>query len=216
MKRFAGTAAVASLGLVLAACSGTTTAGTPSASGSPSVNSTVSTPSSGAQKLPFAGAPKVPNPLPESIASSDPCTTFLTPAQVTKDLGTPTTSKPDTSTVPGPGCQWANTANSGQLLINFDTTTLSGLSGTYKNIQPKAEVWKVLPPIQGFPAVAHVTPSGGSPDEYCAISIGIADDLSVEMGVFLSDGHKGKVNPCEAAATVAADVVTTLRQKAGA
>ncbi|SDW30067.1 Protein of unknown function [Amycolatopsis xylanica] len=154
-------------------------------------------------------------PLTASPVAGDPCRDLLTAEQVRTQLGSPVTSKRADDPGIGPGCDWVNTATSGHLIINYDTVTHTGLSGTYKNVQPRAEVWRELPLIQGFPAVAHVTPGGGPPDQYCGVTIGLADDLSLEMSIFLSDARKGKTNPCDVGAGVAADVVATLRQKAG-
>ncbi|GAA1982434.1 hypothetical protein GCM10009754_69170 [Amycolatopsis minnesotensis] len=98
----------------------------------------------------------------------------------------------------------------------MDTQSRHGLSGLYANVQPKAEVWKVLPAIQGFPAVASVTPSGGAPDRYCSISVGLLDTATVDVGLFLGDSKIGKVDPCTVGSRAADAAVSTLREKAGA
>jgi hypothetical protein len=64
--------------------------------------------------------------------------------------------------------------------------------------------------------VAHVTTSGGDPSYFCQVTIGIADDLAVDVSIALSDAKRGKVDPCQVTAVAADMVVTNLRQKAGA
>jgi hypothetical protein len=85
----------------------------------------------------------------------------------------------------------------------------------YQNTQPKAGVWKVLPAIQGFPAVAHAGSKGTTPNDYCQVSIGFADDLAIDVGVTLGRTKVGVTDPCEVTAQIADQVVTTLRAKAG-
>jgi hypothetical protein len=86
----------------------------------------------------------------------------------------------------------------------------------YQNTQPQSGVWKVLPAIQGFPAVAHAGRKGTTPDDYCQVSIGLADDLAIDVGVTLGTTKIGAADPCEVTAQIADQVVTTLRAKAGA
>lgn len=164
--------------------------------------------------LPHSGAPKVASPLPASVFGGGPCTA-LDPRQVTMALGTDVAGRPDQNKT-GPMCEWVNQETGAEVSVGFITETHQGLSGPYQNTKPQSVVWRELPPIQGFPAVAHVTPAGGPPDEFCAVSVGIVDDLSFDVSAFLSWDKKGKVDPCDAVARLAGLVVTTLRQKAGA
>lgn len=196
----------------LAGCSGTTTPGTPSAT-SPIEPS--ATPDATTSPLPYAGAPRVPNPLPSSITNGDPCADFLTPEQVKLSLGTPTRTKRADEASIGPGCDWANTETAGHIIAAYATALPDGLSAVYKNIKPKANPWREFPSIQGFPAVGYVTPSGGSPDEFCQVSIGVNDGLTVELSVFLGSASRGKSDPCEVGQKISDRVMTSLRQKAG-
>ncbi|GAA4531672.1 DUF3558 domain-containing protein [Amycolatopsis samaneae] len=164
--------------------------------------------------LPRGGAPKVDSPMPVSALSSDPCQSALTPGQLEKILGTAPQGKPDSSPL-GPACNWHNSDKGSHASVSYDTQTRTGLSGEYENTKPQAVVWRPLPPIQGFPAVAHVTPSGGEPDYFCQVSVGVADDLSFDASIILGPAKKGKVDPCQVTAQVADMVVTNLRQKAG-
>ncbi|OXM42540.1 DUF3558 domain-containing protein [Amycolatopsis alba DSM 44262] len=163
--------------------------------------------------LPYAGAPKVTNPLPASVLSGDPCSTALTPGQVKQAIGVEVPGKPNNlvETV-GNGCTWANSATLGQILVTYVTKTHDGLSGVYKNSQPKNPIWRPLADIQGFPAVAY----SNNKDQDCTVTIGIADDLSVDVGGFLGDGKRGKADSCEVTAQMAGLVVSTLKQRAGA
>nr|WP_254126679.1 DUF3558 domain-containing protein [Amycolatopsis sp. CA-230715] len=185
--------------------------GTPAApQDSPAANSI---PQTATTAVPFAGAPKVPSPLPDSAMAGDPCT-VLTPQQVKDALGNKVSQKRDDISGIGPNCFWS-TDSGATIAVTLDTEPRHGLSGLYANVQPKAEVWKVLSAIQGFPAVASVTPSGGKPDRYCNISVGLLDTATVDVGLFLGDSKIGKVDPCTVAVRAADAAVSTLRQKVG-
>src|SRR5215217_6976818 len=202
------------IALVAAGCSsGPTTTGTPSAA--PTKNSSPASSGSATSSLPYAGAPKVPNPLPASIVNGDPCKDFLTPAQVEVTLGTPTDIKRADEPSIGPGCDLANTQTGAHIVVAYSTALPGGLSAIYQNIKPKASPWKEYPSIQGFPAVGYVTPSGGLPDRFCQVSTGITDNLTVELSLFVGSGKRGKVVPCDAAEAVANQIMATLSQKAG-
>jgi hypothetical protein len=153
--------------------------------------------------------------LPASVLSGAACATALTSQQLTTILGMAPPGKPTSDTV-GTTCDWGNSDKGSGVTVAYDTKDHTGLSGFYENTKPKAVVWKELPAIQGFPAVAHVTPNGGDPSYFCQVSIGIADDLSVDVSIILSDAKKGKVDPCQVTAVAADMVVTNLRQKPGA
>ncbi|WP_340681647.1 DUF3558 domain-containing protein [Amycolatopsis coloradensis] len=200
----------AATALTVAACSGsgaTPGTSTPAPPTTPAASS--------GQELPYAGAPKVSMPLPESIFSGDPCADTLNADQILKAVGKPSeTKRVDADTV-GPGCQWLNKSTTGQVTMRYATKLPGGLSAIYENVKPKAEIWKPISSLQGFPAVAYVSPSGGSPTEFCQISIGATDSTTIEVSVFLSLNSEGKKDPCESANTVADLVMTSLRAKAG-
>ncbi|MFI5612520.1 DUF3558 domain-containing protein [Amycolatopsis sp. NPDC051903] len=165
-----------------------------------------------AAALPHSGAPKVEHPLPASVLSGDPCHDALTSDQLKQILGTAPTGKRDDSSGIGPACDW----NAAALVsVSYATKTHQGLTSVYANTRPKARVWKELPPIQGFPAVAHSTYSDDTPNDFCQVSVGVSDELSFDASLVLSAGKVGKADPCDLAARVADMVVTNLRQKAG-
>jgi hypothetical protein len=184
-----------------------------SAQPAPSAGQSVGGPAAD-EALPHSGAPKVTNPLPASVLEGGPCTA-LDAGQVARALGAAVAGRPVQDPT-GPSCDWSNHETGGMIGVGFVTETHQGLSGPYENTKPKAVVWRELPPIQGFPAVAYVTPSGGAPDLFCAVSVGIADDLSFDASGFVSRERRGKVDPCDAVAQLADLVVTSLRRKAGA
>lgn len=171
-------------------------------------------PSSTAAALPHSGAPPVRDPLPESVLTGNPCEDALTAAQVKAALGKAVVGEPGRIAA-GSTCEWQRAEKGSSVGISYDTATHQGLSAVYANTRPKSVVWRRLPPIQGFPAVAHVTTVGGPPDQFCYVSVGLADDLSVDIGATLGFAKDGEVNPCDVTAQIADMVVTTLRKKAG-
>jgi hypothetical protein len=200
----------------VAGCGSDTRQGSPSgADPTQDSSSTRTSTSAVTAALPHSGAPKVANPLPAPVFAGDPCTDALTPEQVKLALGVNTPGTAGQSPL-GRKCTWRNQANGSSAVVSYDTRTNEGLSGSYRNIKPHATIWRELPLIQGFPAVAAVTPDGGPPDEFCQVSVGLADNLAVDISVLLSDTKKGTADPCEGAARVADMAVTNLRQKAGA
>ncbi|MFD9961653.1 DUF3558 domain-containing protein [Amycolatopsis sp. NPDC058986] len=210
------TASVFGVGAVflLAGCSGgeTGSAAPPKSSVDPAGSSSGR---ANGQALPYAGAPKVAEPLSSSVLSSGPCAA-LTPQQVKTALGVDAQGRSDTLPGIGPKCIWDNLERGAKVTVYYVTETGRGLSGLYENTKPQAAVWKPLPGIQGFPAVAYVASTGGDPREFCAVSVGIADNLTVETAVSLGESKIGKADPCAIAPKEADAVVTTLRAKAGA
>ncbi|MFI9450396.1 DUF3558 domain-containing protein [Amycolatopsis sp. NPDC052450] len=208
-RRLAIPFAAATLFMVTACSSGGANLGNPTSppTATPDVTSQ--------QNLPYAGAPKVSTPLPESIFTGDPCADTLTPDQVLKAVGKPSeTVRKDQDSI-GPGCEWFNTSTTGQVIMRYATKLQGGLSAIYENVKPKAEIWKPIDLLQGFPAVAYVSPSGGSPDKFCQISVGATDNTTIEVSMFLSLNSQGKKDPCESAKNVTDLIMTSLRAKAG-
>ncbi|MFD5091014.1 DUF3558 domain-containing protein [Amycolatopsis thailandensis] len=208
-RQFIVTAVCAAAVFAVASCSGRDT-------NSESLTSTPSTTTNetSRQALPYGDAPKVQTPLPESIFSGDPCADSLTADQIMKTLGKPVdTKRADAETV-GPGCDWRNTVTTGHAIMRYATKLPDGLSAIYENVKPNALKWEPLT-VQGFPAVAYVSPSGGSPDKFCQVSIGATDNTTIEISGFLSLNSQGKKDPCDAAKSTADLVMTSLRAKAG-
>ncbi|WP_244223405.1 DUF3558 domain-containing protein [Amycolatopsis circi] len=163
------------------------------------------------QSLPYGGAPKVENPLPDNALSGDPCQA-LTPQQLTGQLGSAVPGKPDTS--PVRACDWISPDTHGFIGLSFFDKHNDGLSNVYVNVRPQMKRFDVLQPIQGFPAVAYSTQPGPN-SQTCDVNVGVTDQLSFAVEVTPGGTKFGNVDPCPLAADVANDVITTLKQKAG-
>jgi hypothetical protein len=148
--------------------------------------------------------------LPESVLSGDPCTDALTSAQVKDAFGIVVPGKPDNTAATGPFCQWFNPNTAGNISVAYVTKSHNGLSGVYQNTRPQSKTWEELA-IDGFPAVAHDKSANN-----CQISVGLADDLSIDVSGTLGNDSRGTVDPCQSTQKAATAVVTTLKQKAGA
>ena len=177
---------------------------------------TAASPSSArAAALPYGGAPKVEDPLPPSVLSGDPCRDAVTPEQLREILGTPTSPQPDNIDATGPTCHWGNLDSGAGLDVYYDIRTRQGLSSVYQNAKPKTTTWRPLPLIRGLPAVAFSINTGSRVDDSCDVSVGIADDYSVDAALNLGHAKAGKTDPCEPTARVAAMVIDNLRRKTG-
>ncbi|TVT61907.1 DUF3558 domain-containing protein [Amycolatopsis rhizosphaerae] len=196
--------------VVLAACSNSPEPGNPQPSSA--AGSSAST-SSANSALPYAGAPQVADPLPVSILSGDPCVDALTADQTRTIFGQVESGGRSDHGALGPTCGWSNLDSGASLLVTYDLTH-DGLSSVYRGSKPRATVWREVS-TQSFPAVAYVTDLGGSKDAFCAISVGVADSATVDIGLTLSRAKVGKSDPCAVNAQIADLVIGNLRQKAG-
>ncbi|MER6791680.1 DUF3558 domain-containing protein [Amycolatopsis mediterranei] len=166
--------------------------------------------------LPYAGAPKVPDPLPVSVLSGDPCADALTHEQVVAAVGVDVPGKRGDLAQIGPGCTWFNRDTGGAVGVSYTINTHVGLSGVYANTQPQSAVWKELPPVQGFPAVAYAGNNGGAvPEGFCQASIGLADSFSVDVSLTLGSSKRHTEDACSLITQIADMTVTTLKAKAG-
>ncbi|MCG3756678.1 DUF3558 domain-containing protein [Amycolatopsis sp. Poz14] len=191
----------AAAGLLLAACS-TPTGGVPS----PATSAPGST---SAGSLPYAGAPKVEHPLPDSIISGSPCDA-LTPEQVKADVGHAADGEPETLPI-GSSCTWSNTAGA-SLGVFFTNKRHEGLSPYYAQTRKQMKRFDVLPPVQGYPAVAY-SDKPGSVSPFCQVAVGIAD--TADFVVSVSVGNGSTADACPISTQIAGQVLTNLKQKAG-
>jgi len=145
------------------------------------------------------------------VLSGDPCTDALTPEQVKTAIGVEVQGKRKDVAALGPYCSWFNPASLGRVAVSFTINTHDGLSSVYQNTKPQSPNWKELPAIQGFPAV--VTDFTTSD---CAISVGLADEFTIDVSGDLGESKRGKVDPCDITSQFADLMVTTLKKKAGA
>ena len=201
---------VAAIVMVAAGCT-TTSAGSPlpePGNEPDETSSSVPSTSSGTE-LPFAGAPKVDNPLDTAQFREDPCRA-LTAVQA-DDLNVRFPGEPGDGPL-GNTCEFRGLSDSRALV---DIRSLDkypfGLSATYQaDKDGKYEHFAALPPIEGYPAVAY-----GALDQRdtggCVVDIGTSDEFVFEVSLQLSTDNIGKKEPCETAAMVAGKVLQTMK-----
>jgi hypothetical protein len=130
MRRISVLGVLAAVALGIAACTGS-----PSPSGGSSSNTAPAQP--GSTTLPYAGAPKVAAPLPASVLSGDPCTSALTPEQITKAVGSDPELRPGNVAGIGPKCSWTDKQTTGQVLCRLQRGITSGVEwGVSKHATP--------------------------------------------------------------------------------
>ncbi|MGB3443349.1 MAG: DUF3558 domain-containing protein, partial [Actinophytocola sp.] len=167
---------------------------------------------SGEEELPFAGAPKVDNPLDTTRYEQDPCKTLT--ADQTQPLNLPTTGETEEDVLLGVGCTWFNEETRGEAEIVFIIGDPRGLSPEYDaNKEGKWEYFKALPKIEGYPAVIRLKFDQRNTGN-CTVVVGVADDLAVELNLVLSQANAGQKDPCEVAVQIAGLALQTM--KAGA
>jgi len=197
--------------LAIAVVAGCTT----TSEGAPVPATTVETTSSGSapstssdQELPFAGAPKVDDPLDTTRFQQDPCLA-LTPEQA-EDLTFPPEGKPRAMPL-GKACEWSNPGNTGGVTVHFMDRYPYGLSAEYQaNEEGKYAYFDVLPPIEGYPAVATdiVDDRDGG---RCTVVVGVSDEITFEVPISLSLENIGKKDPCQIATMVAGMALETMK-----
>lgn len=195
---------------VLPGCT-TTSTGDPAPAGG--VSETVQTPSSSVEdepgELPFAGAPKVENPLDTTDFQQDPCRA-LTAAQ-SRELNVGSSGTPDEGAL-GNGCKWENTETRGKTIIAFLDDDPRGLSAEYDaNEKRKWAYFEELPPIEGHPAVARDLQDDRDKG-YCSIVVGVSDEVAFSTFLQLSLANRGNKDPCDVAAQVAGMALRTMKQ----
>jgi hypothetical protein len=162
-----------------------------------------------AEKLPFAGAPAVDDPLDTSSYEREPCR-VLTPGQA-RLLNLPETGAVNDKVALGIGCDWLNRETRGEVSINFPVDDPRGLSAEYDaDSRGKWEYFEELPEIDGYPAVTRA----GTDDRdlgFCIVVVGVADDMAFESIVQLSQGNVGQKDPCEVSVQVAGMALQTMK-----
>jgi hypothetical protein len=167
-----------------------------------------SSPSSGGQDLPFAGAPKVDDPLDTTRFQQDPCQA-LTANQVTTILGGSVDGKP-TDRPLGNACQWRDPDSRGLVEVHFSDQDPRGLSALYQaSKDDKYAYFTVLPPIEGYPAVARDVVDDRDIGR-CSVVVGVSDEITFDVPVRLSEANAGK-DPCDAAVKVAGMALQTMK-----
>src|SRR5690606_34126123 len=166
MSRGRGAVLAGAVVLLVAGCSATSDGVASPASQDPGVSQSVSSSSSESQspgggRLPHSGAPAGSDPLPESAIPEDPCDAFIR-EQVQDALGDNAPEGKRDDFVTGPGCKWRDSVAGAMVWASYSTKTREGLSSFYQNAQPRAQVWRELSPIGGFPAIAYQAHKGGT------------------------------------------------------
>ncbi|PFG47099.1 uncharacterized protein DUF3558 [Amycolatopsis sulphurea] len=153
--------------------------------------------------------------MPASVLSGDPCQEALKPDQLEQILGIAPQGERNDDPALGTACDWINDTTGAAATVGYVTQVGEGLSAVYQNTKPQSSVWRVLPPVQGFPAVGYEITSAGAKSGFCQVAIGISDSLSVDASLTVRRAKVGKADACELAPRVADMVVTNLRKKAG-
>jgi hypothetical protein len=161
------------------------------------------------EELPYAGAPKVNDPLETSRYQQDPCL-GLTAAQ-TEELNVNSPGEPRDGAL-GNACTWGGRDDRRALveLASLDEYPF-GLSAAYQaNEDGKYDFFEVLPPIEGYPAVAlgrvDDRQNGG-----CALAVGVSDEIAFGVTIRLSTANVAEKDPCETAAMVAGMALRTMK-----
>jgi hypothetical protein len=193
--------------LVLAGCT-TPSPGEPVPATSVENTTTGSSPGNDPE-LPFAGAPKVDNPLDTTRFQQDPCQA-LTPEQV-QPLGLPPTGAPRDMAL-GNACEWSKPGSTGSATIHFSDKDPRGLSAVYQaKEEGRNAFFEELAPIEGYPAVASdVVDSRQS--GACVVVVGVSDKITFESMISLDLDNIGNTDPCEVAANVAGLALQTMKR----
>lgn len=130
--------------VLVVGCSGGSTPNPPVDSSGPAASS-----SAAGKTLPYAGAPKVEKPLPESVLSGHPCDGALTAAQINEIFKTQPQGVHADIPALGSECKWLN-EDTGAVVLVLYTTKADGLSAVYANTKGLAKVWRQLPLFKVF------------------------------------------------------------------
>jgi Protein of unknown function (DUF3558) len=150
----------------------------------------------------------VSHPLDTTAFQKTPCS-VLTAAQLTQfNIGTQ--GQQDSSAPLGPACNWNDdTGPSNMTLGVIIVTQGQGLAGIYsqKSTYP---VFQPLANVGGYPAVIALTADGRS-QGLCQVSVGVTNNVLVEVSVALRAGAPDVSNPCPRNQNIATAVVQTLK-----
>ena len=202
---------VALLGLALAGCT-TTSSGDPApADDQPTSEPGESPSSASAADLPYAGAPKVDDPLDTTEYQQDPCRTFT--AAQTSELRLDASGKPIDAPL-GNACEWSSDQTRGYVQIRFKNKNPIGLSGEYQaDKDGEFAFFDELDPIEGYPAVA-IDVTDRRQRGLCSVVVGVADEVTFATVVQLSQANIGQKDPCDTAVDVAGMALQTMKQGA--
>lgn len=178
--------------------------------GSASSSGASSTTSAG-DRLPYAGAPRVDNPLDVDKFKQDPCAVLT--AQQLRSLDVRAQGKFGSSAL-GPTCTWQD--DYGPSGAGFDANFLvggTGLSGIYNNRGKKLLFFQEIPPVQGYPAVI-AGPDDARSKGICELSVGLNDRQILDVSVTMRGEPDPAPNfrkPCAVAQKLAEEMVKTIK-----
>ncbi|WP_326567245.1 DUF3558 domain-containing protein [Amycolatopsis rhabdoformis] len=154
-------------------------------------------------------APKVVKPLTNTGRyEKDPCAA-ATMNEVAQ-LGGPVKGTSVYESTPGKTCQWTFDGGTGNIAGTFVTGNKDGLNSLYlQNRDGVLTTFKIVSPVEGYPAVAYS--QGDEGEGNCAIAVGVRDDLTFTVITHLRDGNPELSNPCKMATALGAVVVDRLK-----
>ncbi|SFA78664.1 Protein of unknown function [Amycolatopsis marina] len=201
------TAALACTALALtSACDDGNTTGSP----------TTAPPTTTAQSPANFGTPTVENPLDTSSIDAKPCD-VATPEQMNQLPGTVSESKTEDTALKSQSCAWFFDDEDQFSLgtVRAGTNLEGGANGlrTYYKAQAQGTltVFKELPPVQGYPAVAYE--QGGEREGKCAMAVGVRDDRAYTLTVSLRKDHPNYSDPCTIGTKISEFAIEYLQGK---
>lgn len=193
--------------LTLTAC----TTKTPG-SATPTSSTGTAPPSGTDDQVPGPGVPRVENPIDTAKFATAPCS-VLTDGQISEIFGGAAAPHPDPQGPSGPACSWRPSAASGaSVQVIFPNVDKLGLTSIYQAKGSTYKLFEVLSPIDSYPVVAYGTSDARATDGVCAVAVGTSDHSTVEVSIFQAKANVGQKDPCDAARTVAAKVLDTIRK----
>jgi hypothetical protein len=197
-------ALVATALVLVAGCGDSGAAGTPT---------TAPTPQSSPTQTDF-GEPKVTDALDTSSIDTMPCD-VATPEQIATLPGTVRDSFSEDTAAKSRSCAWLFDDESGFSIgtVTAGTNMEDGNNGlrTYYQAEAKGQltVFKELPPVKGYPAVAYE--QGGEREGKCSMAVGLRDDVVYTASARLTEDHPNYSDPCTVGATVAGFAIDYLK-----
>jgi hypothetical protein len=196
--------------MAVAGCT-TTSRGEPVSTTTIEVTESGSVPSSPSdnQKLPFAGAPKVNDPLDTTRFQQDPCRALT--ADQAQSLTLPSVGERREAPL-GKACTWENADTRGLVEVHFMDRYPYGLSAEYQaNEDHKWAYFEQLPSIGGYPAVSRSRFDDRNTGK-CTVVVGVSDEIIFEVPVRLSPENVGSKDPCQLASMVAGLALQTMKK----
>jgi len=112
----------------------------------------------------------------------------------------------------GKACEWNNPNDTGSVTVHFLDRNPYGLSAEYQaHKDGKAALFEVLPPIEGYPAVATDVVDGRD-QGLCTVVVGVSDEIAFEVPITQSQANIGSKDPCQIAAMVAGMALETMKK----